>query len=140
MQMILDMLLFIRAVRTGAWDLHLKVLETFTKYFFAHDKLNYARIIPLHLAEMESLETEAPEVLNMFQQGNWVVNKNLKVPFCVIGADHALEHINRSMKVSGGFVSITLNPTARTKIFLAAPELSRYISNQLLNIVNYYNK
>ena len=68
--MILDMLLFIRAVRTGAWDLHLKVLETFTKYFFAHDKLNYARIIPLHLAEMESLETEAPEVLNEFQQGN----------------------------------------------------------------------
>ena len=136
MQRILDMLLFIRAVRTGAWDLHLKVLEAFTKYFFAHDKLNYARIIPLHVVEMGSLETEAPEVLDEFQQGNWVVNKNLKVPFCAIGADHALEHINRSMKVSGGLVGITLNPTARTKIFLTAPELSRYISNQLLNIVN----
>ena len=65
-----------------------------------------------------------------------MVKKNLKVQFCAIGADHALEHINRSMKVSGGFVSITLNPTARTKIFITAPELSMYISNQLLNIVN----
>ena len=55
MQMILEMLLFIRAVRTANWDLHLKALETFTKYFFAHDKLNYARMIPLYLAEIESL-------------------------------------------------------------------------------------
>ena len=85
---------------------------------------------------MERLETEAPEVLNELQQGIWVVNKNLKVPFCAIDVDHSLEHINRSMKVSGGLIGITLNPTARTKIFLTAPELSRYISNQLLNIVN----
>ena len=36
-----------------------------------------------------------------------------------------LEHVNRSMKVSGGLVGITLNPNARTKYFLIAPELAR---------------
>ena len=58
-------------------------------------------------------------------QGNWVVNKNSDTSFCALGADHALEHINRSMKVSGGLIGITLNPSARNKFFLIAPELAR---------------
>lgn len=41
MCMILEMMMFIRAVRTANWNLHLQALETFTKYFFAHDHLNY---------------------------------------------------------------------------------------------------
>ena len=45
--------------------------------------------------------------------------------FCALGADHALEQINRSMKVSGGLVGITLNPNASAKVFLIAPELAR---------------
>ena len=45
--------------------------------------------------------------------------------FCAVGADNALEHVNRSMKVSGGSIGITLNPNARTKYFLIAPELAR---------------
>jgi len=47
------------------------------------------------------------------------------VSFCAVGADNALEHVNRSMKVSGGSIGITLNPNARTKYFLIAPELAR---------------
>ena len=58
-------------------------------------------------------------------QGNWVVNKNSDTSFCALGADHALEHINSSMKVSGGLIGITLNPSARNKFFLIAPELAR---------------
>ena len=34
------MLSFIKAVRTGDWQLHRLSLELFTKYFFAHDKIN----------------------------------------------------------------------------------------------------
>ena len=45
--------------------------------------------------------------------------------FCAVGADNALEHVNRSMNVSGGSIGITLNPNARTKYFLIAPELAR---------------
>ena len=33
-------------------------------------------------------------------------------------ADHALEHNNHAMKVSGGLVGIILNPSARNKFFL----------------------
>lgn len=39
--------------------------------------------------------------------------------------DNALEHLNRSMKVSGELVGITLNASARTKFFVIAPKLAR---------------
>ena len=35
-----------------------------------------------------------------------------------------MEHVNRMMKVSGGIVGITLNPSAHTCFFLTAPELA----------------
>ena len=53
------------------------------------------------------------------------MNKNAKAAFCAVGADHALEQVNRSVQVSGGLIGITLSPTARTKYFLIAPELAR---------------
>ena len=55
MKMVLEMLQFIRAVRAANWGLHLMAFETFTKYFFVHDKVNYARMVPLYLEEMKSL-------------------------------------------------------------------------------------
>ena len=82
-------------------------------------------MIPVYLAEMEIVQGTDPEIYQEFQNGNWVVNKNEKVAFCAVGADNALEHVNRSMKVSGGLIGITLNPSARTKYFFIAPELAR---------------
>ena len=81
-------------------------------------------MIPLFLAEMKSLKSTDPNINAEFQNRNWVVNNNSKVSFCGLGAHNALEHINRSMKVSGGLVSITQNPSARAKFFLIAPELA----------------
>jgi hypothetical protein len=139
MRMVMQMLQFIRAVRTGDWKLHLQALQIFTKYFFAHDFYNYARMIPLYLAEMDSLATSDPEVYAEFLAGNWVVNKNSSVPFCALGADHGLEHMNRSMKVNGGLVGITLNQTARTKFFLIAPEMAR-LAEQARNMAGVKSK
>ena len=124
MRMVMEMILFITAVRTGDWLLHLTALNSFMKYFFAFDRLNYARMIPLYLAEMELLPKSDPDIYDEFISGNWVVNKNPNSACCAIGADNALEHVNRKMKVSGGLVGITLNPNARVKFFLIAPELA----------------
>jgi hypothetical protein len=126
MTMVLEMLMYIRAVRSGDWNLHLDTTEAFVKYFFAHDKLNYARLTPVYLADMRTLAETDPCIWEEFMTGNWVVNKSL-VPFCAIGADHALEQTNRMMKVAGGLVGITLNARARTKFFLVAPELARLV-------------
>ena len=125
MCMVLEMMMFIRAVRAANWNLHLQPLKKFARYFFAHDRMNYAQMIPLYLAEMKSLKSPDPDIEAEFQSENWVVDKNALVPFCGLGADNALEHVNRSMKVSGGLVGITLNPSARAKFFLISPEISR---------------
>ena len=87
--------------------------------------LNYAHMIPVYLAEMEIVKETDPEIYQEFQNGNWVVKNNAKVAFCAVGAENALEHVNRSMKVSGRLIGITLNPSARMKYFLIAPELGR---------------
>ena len=82
-------------MRTGDWDLHLEALQLLVKYFFAQDILNYARMIPVYLAEMGIVKETDPEIYHEFQNGSWVVNKNAKVAFCAVGADNALEHVNR---------------------------------------------
>ena len=122
-RMVMGIMLFVSVVRTGDWLLHLTALKSFTKYFFAYDRPNYVRMIPLHPAEMEVLPKSDPEIYEDFLSGNWVVNKNLDTAFCTFGA--ALERLNRKMKVSGGIAGITLNPNARVKFFLIAPELSQ---------------
>ena len=70
--MVLEMMMFRRAVRTANWNLHLQSLEIFTQYFFAHDRMNYARMIPLYLAEMKSLKTTDPDTEAEFKNGNRV--------------------------------------------------------------------
>lgn len=78
------MMLFITALRTGDWHLEPTALELFTKYFFAHHRLNYAWMISLYLAEMQVLPESDPEIYDEFLGGNWVVNKNPNTPFCAL--------------------------------------------------------
>ena len=61
-QVIMEMMLFVR------------VFLLF-KYFFAHDRINNARMIPLYLAEMKKLLESDPEIYQGFLDFNWVVNK-----------------------------------------------------------------
>ena len=81
-------------------------------------------MISWYLAEMKSLQILDPAVWEEFQRGNWVIRKS-EIPFCALGADEALEHENRSVKVAGGLVGITQHPKALAKFFLTAPELQR---------------
>ena len=92
------------------------------KYFFALDKLNYARMIPIYLADMLQVERTYPEIRSEFRNGNRVVNKNT-IPFCAIGPDYTLGKIKRRVKVTGGLVGITMNENARNRFFLVSADL-----------------
>ena len=99
MEMVLTMMQFIRATRLGLWQLHLASLEKFCKYFFSQNRLKYSQFIPEYLAKMKSLEDTDPIIWNWFNEGNFSVTKT-KQAFCKLGVDHALEQVNRGMKVS----------------------------------------
>lgn len=111
MTLVVDIMLFISAVWTGDWRLRLTALTSFTKYFLAYDHLNYARMIPLYLSEIDVLPKSDSEIYQEFLTRNWVVNKNQDTVFCSVGADNALEHLNWKMKVAGGLAGITFNQT-----------------------------
>ena len=98
----------------------LKALKIFTKYFFAHGML-----IHVYLAEMQMLHESDPEIYGEFKQGNCVVDRSSCIPFCAAGPDNNLEHVNRSLKVSGGQAGIMSKTNACTKYFLIAPKLAR---------------
>lgn len=124
MKFVACILMFIRATREGHWKLHLESLKSLCKYFFAHDRLNYARMVPLYLAQMKQLESSDPDIHEEFMKGNFCVNKN-DIPFCAVGPDHAIEHENKTMKIQGGLKGLTQQPAAMARWFLIAPELSR---------------
>ena len=125
--------MFIRATREGNWKLHLESLRALCKYFFAHDRQNYTRMVPLYLAQMEKLETNDPDIYTEFMAGNFCVYKN-EVPFCAIGPDHGIEHENKVMKILGGLKGLTQQPAAMARWFLIAPELSR-LGNEAEHLV-----
>ena len=93
MSMFEVLLLFIRANRQRDWLFHLDSLHQMIPYFFAHDQLNYARLSPVYLSEMATLENEESCTWNFFMEGNFSFLKS-KIPFTSIGVDHALEQEN----------------------------------------------
>ena len=133
MDMVLTLLEFIRATRAGLWSLHLSSMEGLCKHFFANNRLKYAQMVPLYLAEMHSLEESDPDIWTEFKKGHFCIKKS-QVPFCSIGVDHALEHVNRTMKVKGGLSGITQKPAALLRFFLIAPELTR-LSEEVMQMV-----
>ena len=67
---------------------------------------NYTRITPVYLLEMYELKEKDSDIWEFFMNGYFSINKT-SVSFTAIGADHAIEHENRTMKVLGGVKGIT---------------------------------
>ena len=134
MKFVMCILMFIRASREGDWNLYLESLKALAKYFFAHDRLNYARMVPLYLAQMHRLKIDDPDIHHEFMQGNFCVNKN-EISFCAIGPDHSIEHVSKLMKIRGGLEGLTQQPAAMARWFLVAPELSRLAGTQAEHMV-----
>ena len=68
--MVEEMLLVIRSVRVGQWELHLSALHQFNKHLFAHDKLVYAQMIPVYLADMDKWRERDNDIHAEFLSGN----------------------------------------------------------------------
>ena len=80
----------ISACRQGAWEEYLAALDNQIQYFFAHDLHHYARLMPVHIAQMNKLGTDDPKAWEALKEGNFIVKKSI-VPFTALFADQALE-------------------------------------------------
>lgn len=82
-------------------------------YFFAMDRPNYARWLPVYIADMKSLQT----VYQEFIQGNHSVSRSGQA------FSKALEQsINADTKHKGGIIGISQSAAALNKWFLTAHE------------------
>lgn len=92
---------FICATRGGDIELHLESVRDLLKYFFAHNHLNYARLLSLYLRIMQEIKSNNPVLWQQLKDGYFVVTKN-EVKFTSIGADHGIEHEIKKLKGKGG--------------------------------------
>ena len=129
-------LIFIKATRDRDIELHLQSPECLIKYFFAHDHLNYARLLPLYLSTMQNIKKTDPKLWKEFEDGKFCVSKS-NVKFTSIGSDHGVEQENKRLKVSGGIVGITQQEQALQRFFLAAPVLSALSKDFELKFTEY---
>ena len=123
MDMVSVLLMFVRAQRDGVWDLHIFAFRRMLPYFFRYDHTHYARWGAIYLKEMNHLP---PEVLQEFQNGNFVVKESQR-RFNQVDPDHSQEWLNGTGKKSGGIVGITRTITALSRWALSF-NLRSYIS------------
>jgi hypothetical protein len=86
--MVMNLLQFIKAERTGNWSLHLAATSEMVSYFYTHDRPNYSRWLPVYLADMEQLEKNNHVVYNQFQDGGHAVNRSSQ-PFAKVWTWHS---------------------------------------------------
>ena len=126
LQIELAIMIFIRAVREGIFQLYIDALTNIVPWFFAVDHIHYARWIPVHLRDMISLEKVNPTVFDEFKKGNFVVRKTAR-RFSAIAIDQTHEQNNAAVKGDVGAIGLTENPAALRRWMMSGPEMARVI-------------
>lgn len=120
--MVLLLLQFVKAERTGNWKLHLSATAAMVPHFLSMDRINYARWLPVYLSDMNMLESNHPEVYQEFVAGNHSVSRS-KQPFAQVWPDMALEQsINLDSKSNGDIVGMSTKVNAVERWFLTSHE------------------
>ena len=90
------MLQLFKAERTGNWNLHLSAVATMTPHFFAMERPNYSRWLPMDLIDMYRLEFTHPLVHKAFLSGEHSISRSGQ-PFSQVSTDMALDRSNQLM-------------------------------------------
>ena len=101
--MVKQLLLFIRATKEGDWKLHLASVQGLMPWFFTYDHFNYSRYLPVYWSEMKRLPQTHPPIHAAFQEGQFTVNRQDNHGFAGVAGDQTIEQtINRDTKTKGG--------------------------------------
>ena len=124
LQLELYVMIYVRAIREGNFQLYIKALTKIVPSFFTLDHTHYSRWIPVHLRDMVSLKEFHPDVYAEFMKGNFVVKKS-KRAFSAIAIDQAHEQNNALVKGDGGAVGLMENPAVLHHWMVSGPEMAR---------------
>jgi len=122
------LLVFVRSIREGDFDLFVETLKQMVPWFFALDHVNYARWLPVHLKDMVSLNGRHPDIYEHFKRGCFVVRKTIH-KYSAISLDQAHEQNNAVVKGTGGAVGLLTDPAALRRWMISGPEISRMVDD-----------
>ena len=135
----IEILLFVRSIREGNFNLYLQSLYSLLKYYFALDRYNYARWAMVYWFDIASLHTTCPEVYMELIKGNFSFLKT-NTHFSRIALDQVHEQNNRKIKgISGATHLINRqNDSALIRWELCGPEIDRLLTDfeDNINITN----
>jgi len=116
--------LFIRAERTGNWQLYLKCTQDMLPYFAAAGHNNYTKCCRLFLQDAQNL---CSCMATSLEEGLFTVRRNKSLYWSGTWSDMAIEQcLMRAAKTSGGLINITHREAARTVWLLSAHVLLQY--------------
>ena len=109
-----------RSLRRGLGRLYCSFTEH--KYFFAHGLLNYVHLMPVHLAQMNALESDDPKNWEALKSGDFVVAKS-DVEFTRLFTDQTL----KMLKCHDGIVGLSQDDSTLDGLVTTPPHLFRIV-------------
>ena len=118
-------LLFVRSIREGNFELYKDALFSFLKWYFAMDHYNYARWATIYWFDMACLHLTCPDVYSELMSGNFSFIKT-KTKFYRIALDQVHEQNNKFIKGISGATHLMnrSDDAALVRWELAGPEMS----------------
>ena len=120
------LLLYVRSIREGNFQLYIESLVKITSWMFALDHIHYSRWLPIHIRDMVALSEKHPEIVAEFHAGKFVIHKTSN-KFSAMAIDQCHEQNNATVKESGGAIGLTTNPLALRRWMVAGPEVERIV-------------
>ena len=128
LEMVEVLMNFVRATREGNWGLHLECIKEMLPWFFAYDHTNYARYLPVYLAQMMLLPETHPEARALLLNGDFGVQRATSHGFSQIPVDQTIEQtLNRSTKTKGGIVGFSLRKGAVQRWMITAHSRASFV-------------
>ena len=97
----LIILVYVRSIRESNFQLHLAVLRSVMKWFFALDHPNYSRWLSVHLLDLLQLKYNFPQLYNHFNNGQFTFQKT-NTEYSNMALDQVHEQNNAQIKGIGG--------------------------------------
>ena len=137
----IDILLFIRAIRESNFHLYVLCLKSVVKWFFALDHYNYARWLSVHLMDLNQLHINCPDIYENFTDGHFSFQKTSR-QFSKMAPDQVHEQNNEVIKGTSGVTHLLnrFDTSGLERCELCGHEISRIItkfeSDMTYNIAN----
>ena len=123
------LLVFVRSIREGNFELYIESLQKLITWSFALDKFNYARWLSVHIFDLMTTETNHPEVYKNLKKGFFSFQKS-KNQFSRMALDQVHEHNNRVIKSTGGATDLVnkRDDSALIRWETCGPDIARIIT------------